>query len=105
MGGRQALIGELKQFKKELNRAIGVNKLILFGSFAEGTEGKDSDVDLIIVSEKFGEHDFFRRAALAYRYWKARKPVDFLCYTPKEFAELSGRVTIVSNALKNGVAI
>ena len=37
--------------------------------------------------------------------WDLRHPVDFLCYTPEEFRELSKRPSIVKVALKEGVSI
>ena len=42
------------QFKKRLQpffRKSGVDKAVLFGSFARGTASKRSDVDILIVQE------------------------------------------------------
>ncbi|MDY6831787.1 MAG: nucleotidyltransferase domain-containing protein [Thermodesulfobacteriota bacterium] len=33
----------------------GVQKIFLFGSYARGTHGKDSDIDLAIVFERLGD--------------------------------------------------
>ena len=79
--------------------------MILFGSRAKGKTGKDRDIDLIVVSSRFKRLDFFERGAKMYNYWNLDYPVDFLCYTPEEFKRLREHITIVSEALKEGIEI
>lgn len=102
---KKSLIEELKMFKKELSRSFPVEKVILFGSMARGDTGKDSDVDLVIVSPKFSGMGFFKRGAAMYDHWSIRMPVDFLCYTPEEFRRLSKGATIVKEAEEHGIEI
>jgi predicted nucleotidyltransferase len=45
------------------SRNIRVEKAILFGSYAKGNEGKDSDIDIAIISPDFG-HDYLEEAVL-----------------------------------------
>ncbi len=45
------------------------------------------------------------QGARLYDYWKLPYPVDFICYTPREFAKLSRKVSIISESLKRGIAI
>jgi len=40
-----------------------------------------------------------------YDYWELDLPVDFLCYTPKEFDKLKNKITIVKEAVENGIEI
>jgi hypothetical protein len=40
-----------------------------------------------------------------YDFCDLNYPVDFLCYTPEEFNKLKKEVSIVSEALKEGVEI
>lgn len=105
MGRKEALIRELTEFKNRLEKAVGVSKIIFFGSLAEGTGNENSDVDLIIVSEEFSKLNFIQRSARMYDYWTVKLPVDFLCYTPNEFNELSNKITIVKHAVKHGIKI
>jgi uncharacterized protein len=102
---KKTLIGKLKDFKKSLEKKIDVNRILFFGSRSNGKSNKDSDVDLIIVSKDFNKKKFRNRAIGFYDYWDIDLPVDFLCYTPEEFAKLSRMVTIVREAKKNGVVI
>jgi predicted nucleotidyltransferase len=105
MDRKNAVIGKLKSFKEILGKDMRIEKMILFGSYATGKTHKWSDIDLIIVSPKFRRMNFFRRGAKMYDYWMLDYPVDFLCYTPEEFGRMKRQTTIVSEALKNGIAI
>jgi len=58
MAKKQNLIRELAEFKKNVNKVIPIDKLILFGSHATGKTHKWSDVDLVIVSTKFKRISF-----------------------------------------------
>jgi len=103
--GRKKHLTYLKEFKKRLNRVILIDKIILFGSRVRGKPSRWSDFDLIIVSSKFRKLDFIQRGAKMYDYWNLDYPVDFLCYTPKEFNKLKKQITIVKEAVKEGIEI
>ncbi len=102
--GKKKLIEGIRKFKKDLSKVKRVEKVILFGSRAEGTFTGESDVDLIIVSPDFRGIKSGRAYGLR-RYWTPRYPVDFICYTPEEFNRLRKEVSIVSEALKKGIVI
>jgi len=48
---------------------------------------------------------FFERGAAMYNYWDLKMPVDFICYTEEEFNTLRKKISIVKEALKNGIII
>ena len=105
MGQKTTITTQLKQFKKNVVKDISLTKLILFGSRAEGKKGRDTDVDLLVVSDAFKKLDFFQRGAKMYDYWNLNYPVDFLCYTPEEFKKLKNQITIVREAVEHGIEI
>ena len=105
MDKKSVIITQLKKFKHDLNTKIRIDKVIFFGSRVKGKANKDSDVDLIIVSKGFEGKRFRYRPIGFYDCWNLNYPVDFLCYTPKEFNKLSKQVSIVSEAIKNGIEI
>ena len=102
---KSQLINILKVFKSSVTKKYGVEKIILFGSQVTGRTTKDSDVDLIIVTKK----NKMRIWPELYHEWhmnlNINYPVDFVCYTPKEFKKLSKGITIVRQALKEGIDI
>jgi len=59
MANRETAINTAKLFVKDC-RAAGLSfyKVLLFGSGAKGNMHKDSDIDLLLVSDKFGDNIF-----------------------------------------------
>lgn len=105
MDRKEHLIRKLREFVRKSSERIDISKMIFFGSMAVGASHKDSDIDLIIVSPSFKDIRFWKRAVGLYEYWDLDYPVDFLCFTPEEFNEKSKGVTIISEALKEGIVI
>jgi len=95
------LIKQLKEFK-ENNK---IEKMYLFGSMVQGRPHKHSDVDLIIVSKKFNGKGILKRSPPLHMKWKLKYPVDMICYTSKEFNKLKNQITIVREAVRNGIEI
>lgn len=102
---RKTIIRKLKNFKRQVGKDLPLDKVIFFGSRVRGKPQRYSDIDLIIVSPKFKQLDFVERGVKMYDYWDLGYPVDFLCYTPEEFKKLSNQITLVSAAVKEGIAI
>lgn len=105
MDKKKYLVKNLKKFKIDLSKIISIKKMIFFGSMAYGKNHKWSDIDLIIVSQKFKNKKFRYRPIGFYKYWKLDYPVDFLCYTPTEFNKLKKQVTIIREASDKGIEI
>ena len=103
--GRKEDLKVVRDFKNELSKKMPIKKVILFGSRVGGKVTKWSDFDIIIVSDKFNGIISYKRASYLYDYWKTLYPVDFLCYTSSEFNNLKKRITIVKQAIKEGIEI
>src|SRR3989338_577011 len=101
---KKDLIKALQEFKKKVQAKHAIKKIILFGSRANGKINKDSDVDLMIIGDFKGKSNL-QRSPPFYDYWDIDLPVDFICYTPKEYNRLSKMVTIAREAKLRGVEI
>ena len=55
------VIAKLKEYKKLLSKQMKFDDLILFGSYAKGTQKEDSDVDVAIVLDETSEDYFYTR--------------------------------------------
>jgi len=69
---------------------ISVSKVVVFGSKAGGNVHKDSDIDMIIVSENFRRKNLFKRVDMIYKAYSATVdkfvvPMDTVLETPEEF--------------------
>jgi len=102
---KRKYINNLKEFKRNLSKKIDINKIILFGSRAYGKPNRWSDFDLMIISKNFRRKKFRYRSLGFYKYWNLDYPVDFICYTPEEFNRLKKQITIVKEAVENGIEI
>jgi len=84
------MAGTLKKQLDDLITNIKKNyspeKIILFGSYSDGTYTEDSDIDLLIV-KKTNKHPIWRRVE-ARKASRAKIPMDILVYTPKEIEQL-----------------
>lgn len=79
----------LAQFIKEAKKRIPVKKVILFGSYANGTAKKSSDIDIAVISPKFARMNELERIKLlldCVHRIKYDLPVDMetFGYTPEE---------------------
>lgn len=98
----QTVVKAITSFITQAKKDLTVQKVILFGSQARGDTHKNSDVDLIIISNDFKHINALTRMSTMYNYWKADLPVDFICYTPEEYEEQVKRITLARTATREG---
>ena len=78
----KAYLGQLKKL------GITTQRVILYGSFARGDNKKESDIDLIIVSDDFEDMNLRERLEiLGIAAARILEPIEALGYTSKEFEE------------------
>jgi predicted nucleotidyltransferase len=82
-------------------------RIYLFGSYAYGTPGKDSDYDFYVVLDDNAEQPMLVMQDL---YWsiaqsKRNTPVDILAQYKSKFEERGKSLTIENKVLKEGVLL
>lgn len=97
----QDLIAKIKEFLAN----VGAQEGILFGSRARGDALKTSDVDLIVIDDKFADMPFPRRLIYLSQHWTLPYFLEALPYTRAELERLSKTRGVVADALKNGIRI
>jgi predicted nucleotidyltransferase len=85
---RCELDAELARIVRQLPR-LGVQRAVVFGSYARGDVGGRSDLDMILVAER-GDR-FVDRCAAFYQMLSPAVGVDLLVYTPEEFETIRQR--------------
>ncbi|HQJ09448.1 MAG TPA: nucleotidyltransferase domain-containing protein [Deltaproteobacteria bacterium] len=91
--------------KKELEKSgLNVSRMILFGSRAGRHASKDSDIDVLIVSDDFRGCDIFERARLTKEgeiktIRKFLIPLDIITATPDE---VESGASLVFDFARNG---
>lgn len=95
-------------YAKELSKKIKVDKIVLFGSAANGKMKKDSDLDLVVLSRSFEKMGVDKRFDLLYTsrssFATQSTPMDIFGLTPKEYREASP-LSIVGEIKEKGKAI
>lgn len=94
----------IKKFRKKLER-LGIDRIIFFGSRANGTFNSESDFDIIAISKNFKGVKWHKRPLKIYLAWKENKPLEVLCYTPEEFEKKKKQIGIVKTAVEEGIEI
>lgn len=81
---------------------VNPEKIILFGSYAEGNPNEDSDLDILVVKKM--DLPRHMRSREIRKYLRGIKvPIDLLVYSQDEIDELKdNKHTFISKALKNG---
>jgi len=96
------VIEQVRDLARKIRERRHVSAIILYGSFSRGDFHEGSDVDLIVVGD-FRER-FHKRAAASLDLTDL--PVEPICYTDEEFAELvrSGNL-FIRQALAEGIRV
>ena len=97
----------IKSITIKLKEKYKAEKIILFGSYAEGNPRKDSDIDLLIIKKTKARH--IDRAVLVRKILKDENrivAIDTLVYTPDEINKrLELEDDFVKNILDNGAVL
>lgn len=100
----------IRDFKKKVNAEYDPEKIILFGRRARDDHLIESDVDMIIVSDKLVSDKFKDvkwpvRIGDVAEMWDGLVDIEPLCYTPEEFDKKKKQIGIVRQAVKEGIVI
>ena len=78
----------IKEYQQKLESSgVRVKKIIIYGSHASGKPGKDSDIDLVVISDDFKNMDLWERLCLLGRARIGiKRPMEILGFTEEELA-------------------
>ena len=85
--GKKDVINILKHLRELLEaNKIHVDRLILFGSWAKGTQQEGSDIDVVVISNDFKGKDYWARInILSEAIYKVFAPIQAVAMTPQEW--------------------
>lgn len=93
----------IEQFKRDvvpvLKNIYHPDKIILFGSYAKNCPHEGSDLDVIVVADSFSQIPFASRMTDVLLKIRFLIHVDYICYTPDEFARIKNSSAIIRDAL------
>ena len=94
-----------RAFMKRMTRALRPQRVILFGSRARGDHRADSDYDLLIVAPRFRRVPWVERAAIVLHLLDRPLYLEPICLTPEEFRRRRNEVSIIGEAVREGVVL
>ncbi|MDO8446242.1 MAG: nucleotidyltransferase domain-containing protein [Deltaproteobacteria bacterium] len=96
-------IGVVERFLRLVEDAhIDIQKAVLFGSYARGTAGKWSDIDIALVSPSFSGVSFYDNKMLIPFMLKVDSRLELHLYRPEDFTEDD---PFVKEIVKTGVGL
>ncbi|MGD8238672.1 MAG: nucleotidyltransferase domain-containing protein [Armatimonadota bacterium] len=105
MAQRKIGLDQLIEEVREYMRRVGVRDAVLFGSRARNEHVEDSDVDLILVGERFRGTPWLERLPPLYEAWTLPFYPELLPYTPEEFEKRQQDSSVVGEAIEQGIRI
>lgn len=76
----------VKEYVDVLRKDIPIQKAIIYGSYAKGKPKKDSDIDLAIISIRFGKNPGEDGKYLFRKLWEvSNSRIEPIGYSPKDF--------------------
>lgn len=85
--GKQDVLKILRRLRQLLeDKNVRVDRLILFGSWAKGTQREGSDIDVVVVSKDFEDKDYWARINILSRaIYQVLAPIQAVAMTPEEW--------------------
>ena len=85
--GKKDVLNILRHLKELLEQnKVHVDRLILFGSWAQGTQKEGSDIDVVVVSNDFNGKDYWTRInILSDAIYQVFAPIQAVAMTPQEW--------------------
>lgn len=82
------ILNSINKYIEEIKKHYNITAIILFGSYAKGTENEDSDIDIAIISDDF-EDIYDCMALLMGMTWDIDARIEPHPIKKKDFEEVS----------------
>lgn len=100
---KSQLPGAVQEIVETIRRGYDPERIIVFGSYARGTQGKGSDLDLLVVKDTTARWTD-RVRAVSGLVTPRRVPMDIIVRTPAEVNEaLRHRELFIRQVMEEGV--
>ncbi len=93
----------LSEYKAVLQKEnFPVKSLILYGSYAQGLQNVDSDIDVCVISEKFSKDKDFYESFLWKKVIEIDPRIEPVGYSPESFNQND---PLASEIIKHGIEV
>src|SRR5690554_1048434 len=95
---------KINEYIKTLEKHITVSKVVLYGSWVNGSPDKYSDIDLAVFSPDFGKNKLKELQLLSRLSWNIDETIEAIPYSIEQLSN-NDPTSFVYNILKNGEII
>ena len=100
----------LKKYLDKIKTNFDPQEMWIWGSYVYGNPRKDSDLDVVVISNEFKKYRFIQRSSKVtkeLRTWADREipEIDFICYTPDEFEKKKNQISLAREITTKGLKI
>ena len=95
----------LGRYLRRLDDRYPLHLAVLFGSRARGDELRESDYDLLLVSDAFGQMPPWDRIQACLDLWDLPEPLEVVALTTTELERRREDLTVVGEAMREGTVL
>ncbi|MTI58562.1 MAG: nucleotidyltransferase domain-containing protein [Firmicutes bacterium] len=95
---------KINEYIKILEKHITVNKVILYGSWANGNPNEYSDIDIAVFSPNFGKHKLKELQLLSKLAWNIDESIEAIPYSSEQLNN-NDPTNFANNIIKSGEII
>jgi uncharacterized protein len=98
---------QIELLKQKITNSIEPEKVILFGSYSDGTQNENSDLDLLVIVKDSNDSRLQRARKLRKSLWGiVSAPKDILVYTEREIEHWKNiEFSFIYDVIKHGKVI
>ncbi len=96
------ILNIIDEYIKEIKKHYNITSIILFGSYAKGTENEDSDIDIAVISDDF-EDIYDSMAVLMGMTWDIDARIEPHPIKKKDFDEESDY--FIKEVIETGIKV
>lgn len=101
---KRTVVNIVNQFKESITKkGIHIDRILLYGSYANNTQRQDSDIDIVVVSDSFIDMDYWHRIdVLADAISDIFQPIEAVGMTNEEW---NSRAFMAAEYAQNGILL
>lgn len=100
-----AIVKEIKNYISDIRSICPIDKAVLFGSYAKGTQRKDSDIDIAVFSRKINDSNRHKYMSLFLTHiLKYRLDIQPIAFSLKEYNSATNEF-ITDEIKKKGIVV
>ena len=102
--GKAAVLKIIGQFRDVLEKkGIKIERIVLFGSYAAGTQREGSDIDLVVIADDFSGMGYWQRIdLLSAAIYEVFKPIEAVAMTRAEWEKGD---SLIADFARNGEVV